>query len=72
MAKISESIARMLQADFYPHPTVASIELIQTHASYVFLTGKYAFEPPIGIAEGFPYRFLTMPKHPPDRHDWAV
>ena len=30
------------------------------------------FDPPIAGREGFPYRLTTMPKHPPERHHWAV
>ena len=30
------------------------------------------FEPPIGVAEGFPYRLTAMPKHPLERRYWAV
>ena len=64
MAKISESIARMLQADFYPHPTVENIELIQTHASYVFLTGKYAYKIKKDVNFGFlDYSTLAKRKH---------
>jgi len=36
-------VQQMLEPSFYPHP-VASVQLIQTHASYVFLTGTYAYK----------------------------
>lgn len=44
MSNSSRLIAQMQQPDFYPHAVTQNIELIQTHASYVFLTGKYAYK----------------------------
>lgn len=37
-------IQQMMQPGFYPHPVKAPIRLIQTHVSYVFLTGDYAYK----------------------------
>ncbi len=37
-------IQAMLQPGFYPHPVTEPIELLQTHASYVFLTGEFAYK----------------------------
>ena len=37
-------IQKMLQPDFYPHPVAGSIQLIQTHASYILLTGDRAYK----------------------------
>ncbi|WP_427162637.1 AAA family ATPase [Aliinostoc sp. HNIBRCY26] len=37
-------IEQMLQPGFYPHPVQESIQLIQTHISYVLLTGDYAYK----------------------------
>ncbi|MGB5959671.1 MAG: adenylyl-sulfate kinase, partial [Coleofasciculaceae cyanobacterium] len=37
-------IQAMLQPDFYPHPVKEPIQLMQTHVSYVFLTGDYAYK----------------------------
>jgi len=37
-------ISQMLQPGFYPHPVIEPIELIQTHISYVLLTGDYAYK----------------------------
>lgn len=37
-------IEQMLQPEFYPHPVAESIELLQTHISYVLLTGEYAYK----------------------------
>jgi uncharacterized protein len=37
-------IGQMLAPEFYPHPVTQPIELIQTHASYVILTGNFAYK----------------------------
>jgi uncharacterized protein len=37
-------IQRMLQPDFYPHPVHGEVELLQTHVSYVFLTGDFVYK----------------------------
>ncbi|MEX2016685.1 MAG: AAA family ATPase, partial [Candidatus Hydrogenedentales bacterium] len=37
-------IACMGGAGFYPHPAGAGVEVIQTHISYVFLAGDYAYK----------------------------
>ncbi|NEP00072.1 MAG: AAA family ATPase [Symploca sp. SIO2E9] len=37
-------IDKMKQPGFYPHPVQEPIELIQTHISYVFLTGDYVYK----------------------------
>lgn len=37
-------IQQMLEPDFYPHPVQTPIELIQTHISFVLLTGDYAYK----------------------------
>ena len=37
-------VSQMLQPGFYPHPVIEPIELIQTHISYVLLTGDYAYK----------------------------
>jgi aminoglycoside phosphotransferase family enzyme/predicted kinase len=37
-------IQSMLQPGFYPHPVVEPLRLIQTHVSYVILTGDYAYK----------------------------
>ena len=46
-------IDKMQQSEFYPHPTSQPIELIQTHISYVFLTGKYAYKIKKAVNFGF-------------------
>lgn len=37
-------IEQMMQPGFYPHPVKEPIQLKQTHISYVFLTGDYAYK----------------------------
>jgi aminoglycoside phosphotransferase family enzyme/predicted kinase len=37
-------VQQMLQPGFYPHPVTEPIQLIQTHVSYVLLTGDYAYK----------------------------
>jgi uncharacterized protein len=46
-------IQQMLQPDFYPHPVQEPIQLLQTHISYVFLTGEYAYKVKKPINFGF-------------------
>ena len=37
-------VQNMLRDDFYPHPVQSPLELIQTHISYIFLTGDYVYK----------------------------
>jgi len=37
-------IQQMTEPAFYPHPVQAPIQVIQTHISYVLLTGDYAYK----------------------------
>jgi len=37
-------VQQMLQADFYAHRVIGEIQLIQTHISFVLLTGEYAYK----------------------------
>lgn len=46
-------IQAMLQPTFYPHPVKAPIQLMQTHVSYVFLTGDYAYKVKKPVNFGF-------------------
>jgi uncharacterized protein len=41
---LPELIQHMLVPEFYPHLVTAPIELMQTHASYVLLTGEFAYK----------------------------
>ncbi len=43
-ANLPPLITKMLSPDFYPHQVTQTIELLQTHISFVFLTGKYAYK----------------------------
>lgn len=46
-------IQTMLQPAFYPHPVKEPIQLMQTHVSYVFLTGDYAYKVKKPVNFGF-------------------
>ncbi|HEY9859679.1 MAG TPA: hypothetical protein V6D16_09245, partial [Candidatus Obscuribacterales bacterium] len=46
-------IQQMLEPGFYPHPVVEPIQLIQTHVSYVLLTGDYAYKVKKSVNFGF-------------------
>ena len=46
-------IQQMLQPEFYPHSVQAPIQLIQTHVSYVLLTGDYAYKVKKAVDFGF-------------------
>jgi uncharacterized protein len=54
-------IQQMLQPEFYPHPVQVPIQLIQTHISYVLLTGDYAYKVKKDISFGF-LDFTTLEK----------
>ncbi len=57
-------IEQMLQAGFYPHEVVEPITLIQTHVSYVFLTGDYAYKVKKSVNFGFlDYSTLEKREH---------
>lgn len=43
-AQLPALIEQMLQPEFYPHPVTTPIHLIQTHISYVLLTGDFAYK----------------------------
>lgn len=58
---ISTLIKQMQQSEFYPHETVANIELVQTHISLVFLTGDYAYKLKKALNFGF-LDFSTLDK----------
>ncbi len=44
MTALPPLIQHMLTPEFYPHPVTDPIQLIQTHISYVLLTGDYAYK----------------------------
>ncbi|WP_287128138.1 bifunctional aminoglycoside phosphotransferase/ATP-binding protein [Candidatus Cyanaurora vandensis] len=53
-------IDRMLEPSFYPHP-VTTVRLVQTHISYVFLTGTRAYKVKKPVNFGF-LDFSTLAK----------
>ncbi|MEL7008090.1 MAG: AAA family ATPase [Cyanobacteria bacterium J06588_4] len=64
MNDLAKLIARMQQPDFYPHAVNKNIELVQTHASLVFLTGDYAYKVKKSVDYGFlNYSTLAKRKH---------
>jgi aminoglycoside phosphotransferase family enzyme/gluconate kinase len=46
-------IQQMCQPEFYPHPVAEPIRLLQTHVSYVLLTGDYAYKVKKPVNFGF-------------------
>jgi uncharacterized protein len=54
-------IQQMLQPDFYPHAVTEPIELIQTHVSYVLLTGEFVYKLKKPVNFGF-LDFSTLEK----------
>ncbi len=58
---IPNLIQQMLQPGFYPHPVKEPIQLIQTHISYVLLTGDYAYKLKKPVNFGF-LDFSTLEK----------
>ncbi|MBD2579169.1 AAA family ATPase [Oscillatoria sp. FACHB-1406] len=54
-------IQQMQQPEFYPHPVKEPIELLQTHASYVFLTGDYTYKIKKSVNFGF-FDYSTLEK----------
>lgn len=60
-AALPPLIQRMLQPDFYPHPVQSPVQLLQTHISYVFLTGDFAYKVKKPTQFGF-LDFTTLEK----------
>ncbi|MDZ8052150.1 MAG: AAA family ATPase [Aulosira sp. ZfuVER01] len=52
-ATIPALIQQMLQPGFYPHAVLEPIQLIQTHVSYVLLTGDYVYKVKKPVNFGF-------------------
>ncbi len=59
--EISALISQMQQSEFYPHSVADNIELVQTHVSYVFLTGDYAYKLKKSVDFGF-LNYSTLEK----------
>lgn len=53
MSNIDNLLSQMQHPQFYPHTVAAKIEMIQTHAAYIFLTGKYAYKIKKNVNYGF-------------------
>jgi hypothetical protein len=60
-ALLPDLIQQMLQPEFYPHPVTQPVELIQTHVSYVLLTGDYVYKVKKPVNFGF-LDFSTLEK----------
>lgn len=58
-ASLPVLIEQMLAPGFFPHPVVEPIRLIQTHISYIFLTGEYAYKLKKPVNFGF-LNFTTL------------
>ncbi len=54
-------IQQMLEPEFYPHPVTSPVELIQTHVSYILLTGEFAYKVKKPVNFGF-LDFSTLAK----------
>jgi aminoglycoside phosphotransferase family enzyme/predicted kinase len=52
----NQLIEQLKNPEFYPHPVKISVEVIQTHASIIFLTGDYAYK----IKKPVNYNFLDF------------
>lgn len=51
----------MADASFYPHPVEGEVKVLQTHISYIFLTGEYAYKLKKPVNFGF-LDFSTLEK----------
>ncbi len=58
------SIQFLMQARAYPHPVPEPVELIQTHISYIFLAGDFAYKVKKAVDFGFlNYSTLELRRH---------
>jgi uncharacterized protein len=63
-ATLPELIQQMLKPEFYSHPVVVPIQLMQTHASTVFLTGEFVYKLKKPVNFGFlDYSTLAKRQH---------
>ena len=58
---MKDLIPQMQKAQFYPHPVHLPIQVIQTHISWVFLTGEYVYKLKKPVNFGF-LDFSTLEK----------
>jgi aminoglycoside phosphotransferase family enzyme/predicted kinase len=57
-------VQSMMQPEFYPHPVQLPIQLVQTHISYILLTGDFAYKIKKAVDFGFlDYSTLTKRHH---------
>jgi aminoglycoside phosphotransferase family enzyme/predicted kinase len=52
-ATLPPLIEQMLRPEFYPHPVQEPIQLVQTHVSFVLLTGEFAYKVKKPVNFGF-------------------
>jgi len=63
-SNLSPLIQQMLDPSFYPHPVQEPLQLIQTHVSYVVLTGEYAYKSKKAVDFGFlNYSTIDLRRH---------
>ncbi|MEO9124595.1 MAG: adenylyl-sulfate kinase, partial [Microcoleus sp.] len=64
MSYLPPLIQQMLQPGFYPHSVTEPVQLIQTHASFVLLTGDYTYKIKKPVDFGFlDYSTLEKRQH---------
>ncbi|MCG9892300.1 MAG: AAA family ATPase [Thermosynechococcaceae cyanobacterium MS004] len=61
MGALPALIQQMLQPAFYPHPVQPPVQLLQTHISYILLTGDFAYKVKKHVSFGF-LDFTTLEK----------
>ncbi|WP_026097879.1 bifunctional aminoglycoside phosphotransferase/ATP-binding protein [Baaleninema simplex] len=63
-ASLPPLVQQMLKPEFYPHPVTQAIELIQTHVSFVLLTGEFVYKLKKPVDFGFlDYSTLEKRRH---------
>ncbi|MEG4328788.1 adenylyl-sulfate kinase, partial [Microcoleus sp. herbarium5] len=64
MTSLPPLIQQMLQPGFYPHGVTEPVQLLQTHASFVLLTGDYTYKIKKPVNFGFlDYSTLEKRQH---------
>ncbi|MFQ4134952.1 AAA family ATPase [Nodosilinea sp. PGN35] len=64
VSALPDLIQQMCEPGFYPHPVAAPVRLLQTHVSYVLLTGDYAYKVKKPVNFGFlDYSTLEKRRH---------
>jgi uncharacterized protein len=63
-AALPELVQQMLKPEFYPHPVITPIQLMQTHASTILLTGEFVYKLKKPVNFGFlDYSTLAKRQH---------